>query len=174
MRAFRYRLAAVLAKAAHAERLVQIELARVLETLAQVEREFESLGEVRGELESHARELVGNAPDGVEVARLQAVQDELDGLDALMSRVRKARCELESQVESARETLVRAARWRQVLENHRRGLAEEHRRAELAAETKHLDELGSRGRRGIMAEREGDGEDVRGDEHRHAGHAGGD
>jgi len=148
MRAFRYRLAAVLKRAQHIEQILQIELARLQDQLARALHRLDALHHARDRLHTRLRLLQRPpAPDreadlhADRLARLLSLERQLEQLDDALVRAAFLRRELEHRVAAARSRLLDASRSRQVFENHRDGLARTHRRAELAAETKRLDEL---------------------------------
>jgi len=168
MKAFRYRLSALLTRAEHRERVLQMELATLQEALEHARQQLESLRALQAELHSRVRDLLkgdGGSCQGMQGQRassrptesgrkqapalplrqLDAVNQDLDGLGELILRCRLLYSEFERRVAATRDRLVEASRERRMLENHRADLARRHRRSELAAETKHLDELGSAG-----------------------------
>lgn len=140
MRAFRYRLAAVLARAEHREQVLQAELVRLQEHLDAAARHLETLRRGRDEARGRLLEL---QRDEVQLQRVGAVRHDLDRTEVLLGGAAALHQELTKDVESTRQRLLEAARARRMLENHRDQLSQRHRRTELAAETKHLDELGT-------------------------------
>jgi len=148
MRAFRYRLAAVLTRAEHAERTLQIELARRQDELADLDGQLESLRKLQTELRARMREALSAGSDmvqTVDLGPLQSLQQAMEDAEALVAHVAQLRRGITEQIADTRQRLLEAARSRQVLENHRQDQAERHRRGELRAETKHLDELAANG-----------------------------
>ena len=170
MRAFRYRLQAVLRRAQHAEQLLQIELARLEDQLTSVRRRLDSLRRLRTSLHGRLRNLhqAIDPPPGVEwlgpsgtamaasapprlshldrqsnldLPRVALLREELEQLDESLARAARLAGELETRVAEARRRLLEAARSRQLFESHRDGLASRHRRAELHADIKRLDDL---------------------------------
>jgi len=148
MRAFRYRLAAVLKRAQHAEQILQIELARLQDQLADAIQRLHALHRLRDDFHARLRHLHSEphasrsqAARSVDLGRVVSLRRQLERLDEALERADLLRRQLEDGVAAARARLLDAARSRQVFENHRDGLARVHRRGELAAETKHLDEL---------------------------------
>ncbi len=148
MRAFRYRLAAVLKRAQHAEQILQIELARLEDQLADAIQRLHTLRRLRDDFHARLRRLQSGprpspsqVPHSVDLARVVSLRRQLERLDEALARAALLRRQLEERVAAARARLLDAARSRQVFENHRDGQARIHRRGELAAETKHLDEL---------------------------------
>ncbi len=156
MRAFRYRLAAALMQAEHAESRRQIELAQAELALLRGDEIAASMGAMRAELESKLRDAL--AAGEVEAGALESAQHEVEAAEARLARARRARAELRGKVKEARERLVETALRRRVLEKHREAQAEVHRRAEARAETAHLDELANvHGSRKSAAAREAEG-----------------
>jgi len=140
MRAFRYRLAAVLKRAEHAEQRLQVEVARLQEELSRTRRQMEELSRLREALRVRLRALYGGE---VDLSLLQEVRRDLDRADGLFEEAARLRRNQEERMEALRERLLAAARERQRFEKHRDSLAGRHRRAELTAETKQLDEIGA-------------------------------
>lgn len=140
MRAFRYRLAAVLKRAEHAEQRLQVELARLQEELSRTCRQLQALGRLREALRVRLRALHGGE---VDLSLLQEVRRDLDRADVLLEAAARLRRSQEERLEALQERLLAAARERQRFEKHRDSLADRHRRAEQAAEAKQLDEIGT-------------------------------
>lgn len=140
MRAFRYRLAAVLKRAEHAEQRLQVEVARLQEELSRTRRQMQEMARLREALRVRLRALHGGE---VDLSLLQEVRRDLDRADVLFEQAARLRRSQEERMEALRERLLTAARERQRFEKHRDSLAGRHRRAELAAETKQLDEIGA-------------------------------
>ena len=140
MRAFRYRLAAVLKRAEHAEQRLQVEVARLQEELSRTRRQMQEMARLREALRVRLRALHGGE---VDLSLLQEVRRDLDRADGLFEQAARLRRSQEERMEALRERLLAAARERQRFEKHRDSLAGRHRRAELAAETKQLDEIGA-------------------------------
>lgn len=138
MRRFRYRLGAALTRAAHEERICQMELSRQEEYLRDARARVERFGAARVGLQRRLRCL---QEGDVEVERVAALGRELDRLGDMMTEARNLCRGLEKDVAAARERLVEMARDRRKLETHRDGLMVRHRRAELAEEGKQLDDL---------------------------------
>ena len=138
MRAFRYRLAPALKRAQHVEQTLQIEVARLQEELDYAIGRLKSLDRIRRALH---RRLRGLHEEDVDLGGVALLRRDLDRVDGLLARAALLRQEVEQRVAATRERLLEAARHRQQLENHRDDLAQRHRRGELAAETKHLDDL---------------------------------
>jgi len=138
MRPFRYRLAAVLKRAHHIERTLQMNLARLEAELQRIELR---LGRLRAARDSLHRRLRALHADDLDLGRVNALRTDLDQVDSVLDRVQHARRALQERIAAARERLLQAARERQSFEKHRDGLAQRHRRAEIAAETKRLDDL---------------------------------
>jgi len=148
MRAFRYRLAAVLSRAQHTERVLQIELARQQDELDSLDQQLGSVQVLQGELHRRIRESLAAAQgraENVDLAQLLSLQQAVDEAETLAEHIAWLQQQTAEQIAHTRQRLLEAARSRQVLDNHRRDLAERHRRAELAAETKQLDELATSG-----------------------------
>lgn|GEM_PF-2073168 len=169
MRAFRYRLQAVLRRAQHAEQLLQIELARLEDQLTNARRRLDSLRRLRTSLHGRLRNLhqavephrlkpaLPNLSSGTagfslpmptldressfDLPRVALLREELEQLDESLARAARLAGELETRVGEARRRLLEAARSRQLFESHRDGLASRHRRAELHADIKRLDDL---------------------------------
>lgn len=154
MRAFRYHLAVLLKRAEHRERALQLDLARLQERLAAADERLAALRAAQERLRARWRELHAAELD---LRALEALGAELGRTDAVLARAAQARRELGALADSVRAELVEAARTCKVYENHRRRLGKEHYRAELAAETKRLDELANARRRGRQAPEEGGG-----------------
>lgn len=138
MRAFRYRLAPALKRAQYAERVLQMELTRLEDQLHRVDLRLKRLRSVRDALRRRLRALHG---EDVDLGRVNLARQDLDQVDSLLQRAARARRDLEDRISAARDRLLQAARERQNFEKHRDGLAQHHRRAELAADTKRLDDL---------------------------------
>ncbi|UCC67878.1 MAG: flagellar FliJ family protein [Armatimonadota bacterium] len=153
MRAFRYRLSAALKRAQHIEHLLQIDLARLQRHLADALRRLHRLHRLRNQIHARLRVLQAATPPGgsppagpaneVNLERVALLHRQLEQLDEALTSAAHMRRELERRVSAARDHLLEAARSRRVFESHRDNLARSHHRAELAAETKHLDELGA-------------------------------
>ena len=138
MRQFRYRLRAALRRAEHQEHVCKMELARREVHLREARGWVERLGEARRELHRRLRWL----QDGnVKVVRLAGLSRDLDRLGDLMADARSLCAELEEGVAEERSRLTEMARERKKLETHRDGLMAQHRRAEMSAEGKQLDDL---------------------------------
>jgi flagellar export protein FliJ len=156
VRAFRYRLAAALMQAEHAESRRQIELAQAERALSRGDELAESARAMRVQLEAKLRDAL--AAGEVEASAVETIQHEVEAAEARLGRALRVREELRGRVAEARERLVDAALRRRILEKHREAQAEVHRRAEARAEMAHLDELanvhGSR-RRAAVREAEG-------------------
>ena len=155
MRAFRYRLSAALKRAQHIEQLLQIDLARLQNHLADALRRLDRLHRLRSQIHARLRILQAASaedprPAGdprpaeeMNLERVALLHRQVEQLDEALASAAQMRRELERRVSAARDHLLEAARSRRVFESHRDDLARSHRRAELAAETKHLDELGA-------------------------------
>lgn len=160
MRAFRYRLATVLKRAQHAEQILQIELARLQDHLADAIQRLRTLRRLRDDFHTRLRHLQSGGPPAllsqpahprqvgavrptfaVDLDRVVSLRRQLEQLDKALDRAALLRRELEETIAAARARLLDAARSRQTFENHRDGQARTHHRGELAAQTKHLDEL---------------------------------
>jgi flagellar biosynthesis chaperone FliJ len=142
MRAFRYRLAPALKRAEHLEHRLQMELARQEHELSRAARHLHILDKLRQALTARVRQL----RDGeVDLVRLEDMEHELEQVAALLARAERVRGEVESRVQQTRGRLIEAARSRQLLESHRDGQAQHHRRSEQAAENKQLDDLATVG-----------------------------
>jgi flagellar biosynthesis chaperone FliJ len=163
MKAFRYRLTALLSRAEHREQVLQMELARRQEELAEVDRQLASARTVQRELQARVRDAFRATRDphaSVDLGPLRSLQQALDDVDELEGYMTGVRRCVAEQIAETRERLLEAARSRQVLEKHRQQLAERHRWAARAAETKQLDELAGRGRSSEEAKRRGVGEEA--------------
>lgn len=138
MRAFRYRLAAVLARAEHQEQALQIELGRL-------ERELEkaaarTAGAARAEAALQERLRRAHRAD-LELARLDSIRRDLEGAARARQWAEGHQEALHREVATARSRLLEAAQRRRGLERHRGRLALRDHRAGLAAEIKRLDDL---------------------------------
>ena len=146
MRAFRYRLAAVLQGAQHVERMLQLELTLLEEELARVDQRIDALRGLQQTLHARVRGALaagGPRAGAIQFGRLQSAQHELERVDALLEHASRLRQEMRTRADATRGRLVEAARSRRSLEKHREGLAHEHLRSELGAETARQDELAS-------------------------------
>jgi len=154
MKAFRYRLAAVLSRAEHSERMVQIELARRQEELAALDHQLSSTRTVQRELQTRVRDAFKATREqhaDVDLGPLQTLQQAIDDVEELERHIMGLRRCVVEQIDETRQRLLEAAKSRRMLEKHREELAERHRRAARSTETKQLDELAGNGRRGEEA-----------------------
>lgn len=140
MRIFRYRLRSALNRAKRAEQVLQIEVARLEEELKRTREQMESLRQQGMALQVRFRALHS---EDLDIHRVMALGRDLERVQDLLEELETMHRQLGKRVEATRKRLVEAARARRVLEKHREVLAERHRRAELAAEIKHLDDLAS-------------------------------
>jgi flagellar biosynthesis chaperone FliJ len=144
MKAFQYRLAAVLSRAEHTERMLQIELARRQEDLAELDHQLGAARTVQRELQGRVREafkVTREQHANVDLCPLQTLQQAMDDVSALETHIVELRRGMLAEIADTRQRLLEAARSRRTLEKHREDLVERHRRAERSAETKQLDEL---------------------------------
>jgi len=158
MNAFRYRLAALLSRAEHRERMLQIDVARRQEELAELDHQLGSTRTVQRELQARVRDAF-RATRGqhasVDLGPLQTLQQAMDDVEELEAHIMGLRRCVIEQLAEMRQRLLDAARSRRTLEKHRGDLAERHRRAASSAETKQLDELAANSRRGEAARMQG-------------------
>lgn len=138
MRAFRYRLAPMLKRAQHTEQSLQVEVARLDQSLAQARRRWKHLRRRHERLQARLRTLQSGE---IDLARLSALGRETESVEHLLDQAAHTREEVEAQLEATRRELLEAVRARQVLEHHRDMLAQRHHREEMAGENRLLDEL---------------------------------
>ena len=77
----------------------------------------------------------------VDVIRAGELQREVERLRGLMEQALALRRDMDQEVAEERQRLIEAVRGRRIFETHRDAQAVNHHRAELASESKQLDEL---------------------------------
>jgi flagellar biosynthesis chaperone FliJ len=159
MRAFRYRLSALLTRAEHHERLIQAHLVRLEQELGQASRRLSALRDLQAQMRSRLRGVLAEdlprSGRGIGISQLEAARSDLERTEELLTRAGALCHQLQARMVATRQRLLEASRARRVLENHRAELSQRHRRGELAAETKHLDELAGGGRSSRSRQRVG-------------------
>jgi len=138
MRAFRYRLGAVLKGAEQMEQVRQVTLARAEEALQEAARRMRA---IRAAQEGVQRRLRTLHREEVDVARAHGLVQEVERMGELLEEAGRLKRELEGGVVMARGRLLEAARERRKFESHRDELAVRHRRAEQSHENKQLDDI---------------------------------
>lgn len=138
MRLFRYRLAALLDRARHHEHAHQMELSRREQLLRDA---VQRMDRVSTAIEDVAGRLRSIHTGHVDMHRAAELGREIERLRALLDHTLQLQRAMERQVSDERQRLLDAARHRRMFEIHRDTLALSHHRAELAGETKQLDEL---------------------------------